>query len=77
VGTQRRLIEASIQCGDPAYARRVVAKLRTRVRWVREGLEIGLREGDLGDLTPDIAQQAIDGCQILESTLQMDPEVPQ
>jgi hypothetical protein len=74
IDVKQQLIEASIACGDRPYARRFVAKIRTRVRLIREGLETGLREGDLGDLTPELAQQAIYGCQILESTLQIDPE---
>jgi hypothetical protein len=74
IDAKRRLMEASISCDDPAYARRFVAKLRTRVRMIRQGLEIALREGELGNFTYDIAQQAIYGCQILESTLQIDPE---
>jgi hypothetical protein len=71
---KRRLIEASAHCGDPGFARWILEDARTYVRMIREGLEIGLREGDLQDLTPQNAQQAIYGCRILEDSIQADAE---
>lgn len=74
---KRRLIRASLQWGDEAFAHRTLEQVRSHVQIIREGLEIGLREGDLEGLTPEMAQQAIYGCHLLEASLQPDPEHPQ
>jgi hypothetical protein len=69
---QRRFIEESQRCGDEAFARRKIEEVRSFTRMVREGLEAQLRDGELENLTPAAAQQAIYGCQIVEAMLQAD-----
>ena len=69
-----RLIGASAQAGDQDFACQTLEDARTYVRMIREGLEIELRDGGLQDLTPEAAQQAIHGCQMLEESLQADPK---
>jgi len=69
---KRRLIEIAIQRGDPQYARRILDDARNFVRCVREGLEMGLRDRSLEDISPEMAQEAIYGCQIFEESLRAD-----
>jgi hypothetical protein len=69
---KRRLIEAGIERGDPQYARRILDDLRNFVGFVREELEAQFREGNVEDMTPEKAQQAIYGCQIFEDSLRAD-----
>jgi hypothetical protein len=71
---KRRFMEASERCDDEAFARSKIEEVRTFTRMVREGLEAQLHDGELENLTPAAAQQAIYGCQILEAILQGDAQ---
>jgi hypothetical protein len=73
---KRQLLEAAIASGDLEHARDLIDGVRIFVRYVREDLEIQLRDGTLEEMTPEQAQQAIYGAQILEGSLQSDyPEL--
>jgi hypothetical protein len=72
---KRQMIEAGIASGDLESARNLIDGVRIFVRYVREDLENQLRDGRLKDMSPEQAQQAIYGAQLLEGSLKADPEV--
>ncbi len=72
---KRRLIEIGNRCEDPQFVVGMLEEFRNYVRSIRQGLETLLRERTLVDMTPEQAQQAIYACQILEDSLQAEPEL--
>jgi hypothetical protein len=66
---KRWLFESGIRSGNSKHARDLLDEVRDCVRCVREGLQMQLRDRSLKDMTPEQAQQAIYGCQILEDSL--------